>query len=150
MCIVHTLCSHQCAPPPDSHPLSTPPPLYLLNSPLTYHPHPLPIHTQAALCPKGSTERLVWLSAFAISGYSGTINRTSKPFNPLLGETYELLYQEKVCWGEGVGGGHGVDVVNGVGVHSGAGGHSGAGVRSCLGVHDVVGIEHDLCVVCMV
>ncbi len=73
----------------------------------THNPHLLHTHnsnfshtpnlSQAALCPKGSTERLVWLAAFAISGYSGTINRTSKPFNPLLGETYELVFQEKVC-----------------------------------------------------
>ena len=58
------------------------------------------ISAQAALCGKGSVERLLWLSAFAISGYSGTVNRTSKPFNPLLGETYELLCQEKVLYSE--------------------------------------------------
>lgn len=56
----------------------------------------MPVCNQAALCGRGSVERLLWLSAFAVSGYSGTINRTSKPFNPLLGETYELVCQEKV------------------------------------------------------
>ena len=29
------------------------------------------------------------------SAYSSTIGRTTKPFNPLLGETYELIYPEK-------------------------------------------------------
>lgn len=33
--------------------------------------------------------RMAYVSAFAISSYSSTINRVAKPFNPLLGETYE-------------------------------------------------------------
>eukprot|EP01018_Ginkgo_biloba_P032283 Gb_09116 [translate_table: standard] len=36
-----------------------------------------------------SVERLVWVSAFACATYHGSIHRDSKPFNPLLGETYE-------------------------------------------------------------
>lgn len=35
------------------------------------------------------------MAAFAVSGYSSTAGRTSKPFNPLLGETYELIHPEK-------------------------------------------------------
>mmetsp|Transcript_19049 Transcript_19049/g.57551 ORF Transcript_19049/g.57551 Transcript_19049/m.57551 type:complete len:776 (+) Transcript_19049:336-2663(+) len=50
---------------------------------------------QAMTHPAGSLERLLYISAFAVSGYSGTAQRTSKPFNPLLGETYELVCQEK-------------------------------------------------------
>lgn len=33
--------------------------------------------------------RMVYVAAFAGSSYSSTINRVAKPFNPLLGETYE-------------------------------------------------------------
>ena len=35
------------------------------------------------------------MAAFAVSGYSSTAGRTVKPFNPLLGETYELVHAEK-------------------------------------------------------
>ena len=49
----------------------------------------------AASHPPGSMERLVNIMAFAISPYSSTEGRTSKPFNPLLGETYELCSEEK-------------------------------------------------------
>ena len=45
--------------------------------------------------PAGSMERMVRVAAFAISPYSSTEGRTSKPFNPLLGETYELVHVEK-------------------------------------------------------
>lgn len=45
--------------------------------------------------PAGSLERMVRVAAFAISPYSSTEGRTSKPFNPLLGETYELVHVEK-------------------------------------------------------
>src|SRR5688572_26790960 len=34
-------------------------------------------------------ERLVYVAAFAASEYASTLNRVAKPFNPLLGETYE-------------------------------------------------------------
>ncbi|KAK9450282.1 Oxysterol-binding protein-domain-containing protein [Limtongia smithiae] len=36
-----------------------------------------------------SSLRMVYVAAFAASEYSSTINRIAKPFNPLLGETYE-------------------------------------------------------------
>jgi hypothetical protein len=37
------------------------------------------------------TERLVYVTAFAASIYASTIGRVAKPFNPLLGETYEYV-----------------------------------------------------------
>ena len=36
-----------------------------------------------------STERMVYVAGFAASEYASTIGRVAKPFNPLLGETYE-------------------------------------------------------------
>ncbi|EGW32266.1 uncharacterized protein SPAPADRAFT_139837 [Spathaspora passalidarum NRRL Y-27907] len=36
-----------------------------------------------------STLRLIYVAAFAASEYASTINRIAKPFNPLLGETFE-------------------------------------------------------------
>ena len=50
---------------------------------------------QAADFPAGSLERLVHVACFAVSGYAATGKRTSKPFNPLLGETYEFVCPEK-------------------------------------------------------
>ena len=47
--------------------------------------------------PPASVDRLLHIAAFAVSGYSGTAGRTTKPFNPLLGETFEFVCQEKVC-----------------------------------------------------
>jgi len=43
---------------------------------------------KAALC-ESSTQRLLYVALFALSFYSSA-ERTGKPFNPLLGETYEL------------------------------------------------------------
>ncbi|XP_049904736.1 oxysterol-binding protein-related protein 6 isoform X6 [Epinephelus moara] len=41
-------------------------------------------------------ERMVLVAAFAISGYSSTYYRAgSKPFNPLLGESYECIREDK-------------------------------------------------------
>lgn len=45
--------------------------------------------------PRHSVDRLLKVAAFAVSPYSSTVGRTSKPFNPLLGETYELVHVEK-------------------------------------------------------
>ncbi|XP_074268639.1 oxysterol-binding protein-related protein 2A isoform X2 [Silene latifolia] len=39
--------------------------------------------------------RIVNVAAFAVSGYASTEGRLCKPFNPLLGETYEADYPEK-------------------------------------------------------
>lgn len=51
----------------------------------------------AAQC-KDSLEQLAYVSAFTISSYSTTVNRTSKPFNPLLGETYECDRMADLGW----------------------------------------------------
>ncbi|KAJ3087225.1 Oxysterol-binding protein- protein 3, partial [Quaeritorhiza haematococci] len=41
-------------------------------------------------------DRMVLVTAFAISAYSSTVNRAGrKPFNPLLGETYEAVRDDK-------------------------------------------------------
>ena len=41
-------------------------------------------------------DRMVWVAAFAISAYGSTNTRAShKPFNPLLGETYECVREDK-------------------------------------------------------
>lgn len=40
-------------------------------------------------------ERMVYVVAFAASEYASTIGRVAKPFNPLLGETYEYVRPDK-------------------------------------------------------
>lgn len=42
-----------------------------------------------------STERLVYVATFAASEYASTVGRVAKPFNPLLGETYEYVRPDK-------------------------------------------------------
>ncbi|XP_041926759.1 oxysterol-binding protein 2-like isoform X1 [Alosa sapidissima] len=44
---------------------------------------------RAAHC-STSLEQMCLVAAFSVSSYSTTVHRTGKPFNPLLGETYEL------------------------------------------------------------
>lgn len=39
--------------------------------------------------------RILKVAAFAVSGYASSEGRHCKPFNPLLGETYEADYPEK-------------------------------------------------------
>ncbi|EPX73989.1 sterol binding ankyrin repeat protein [Schizosaccharomyces octosporus yFS286] len=39
--------------------------------------------------------RVLYVAAFAASEYASTINRVAKPFNPLLGETYEFCRPDK-------------------------------------------------------
>jgi oxysterol-binding protein 1 len=38
---------------------------------------------------------MAYVMAFALTPYASTINRLKKPFNPLLGETFELINEEK-------------------------------------------------------
>lgn len=38
-----------------------------------------------------ATRRMLFVIAFNVSVYSLTIGRTRKPFNPLLGETFEYI-----------------------------------------------------------
>ncbi len=41
-------------------------------------------------------KRMVFVAAFAVSSYSSTYTRAgTKPFNPLLGETYECVREDK-------------------------------------------------------
>ncbi|KAI9146593.1 Oxysterol-binding protein-domain-containing protein [Paraphysoderma sedebokerense] len=42
-----------------------------------------------------SDERLLLVAAFAMSNYASTVDRTGKPFNPLLGETYEYVRKDR-------------------------------------------------------
>ncbi|KAL2339835.1 hypothetical protein Fmac_007775 [Flemingia macrophylla] len=42
-----------------------------------------------------SLMRILYIAAFAVSGYASTEGRICKPFNPLLGETYEAHYPDK-------------------------------------------------------
>ena len=41
-------------------------------------------------------DRMVKVAAFAVSSYAGTQHRAgSKPFNPILGETFECIREDK-------------------------------------------------------
>lgn len=42
-----------------------------------------------------SLMRILNVAAFAVSGYASTEGRSCKPFNPLLGETYEADFPDK-------------------------------------------------------
>ncbi|GAA5919977.1 hypothetical protein JCM6882_004144, partial [Rhodosporidiobolus microsporus] len=42
-----------------------------------------------------STKRIAYVAAFAMSNYSSTIGRIAKPFNPMLGETFEYCEPKK-------------------------------------------------------
>ncbi|XP_068306045.1 oxysterol-binding protein-related protein 2A-like isoform X2 [Pyrus communis] len=42
-----------------------------------------------------SLQRVLNVAAFAVSGYASSVGRHCKPFNPLLGETYEADYPDK-------------------------------------------------------
>lgn len=42
-----------------------------------------------------SGERMLYVAAFAASEYASTIGRVAKPFNPLLGETFEYVRPDK-------------------------------------------------------
>ncbi|CAL8463373.1 g2907 [Coccomyxa elongata] len=49
---------------------------------------------KAALCPKGSIERMMEVVAFSVSPYA-SCKRPKRSLDPLLGETYELVHPEK-------------------------------------------------------
>lgn len=46
---------------------------------------------------KDPSERMALVAAFIASGYSATLSRESKPFNPLLGETFEWQPADQSC-----------------------------------------------------
>nr|XP_050848076.1 oxysterol-binding protein 1 isoform X1 [Vespula vulgaris]XP_050848077.1 oxysterol-binding protein 1 isoform X1 [Vespula vulgaris] len=52
---------------------------------------------RAAEC-TDSYEQMAYVAAFTISSYSTTASRTGKPFNPLLGETYECDRTDDLGW----------------------------------------------------
>nr|XP_031832165.1 oxysterol-binding protein 1 isoform X1 [Nomia melanderi] len=52
---------------------------------------------RAAEC-TDSYEQMAYVAAFTISSYSTTATRTGKPFNPLLGETYECDRVDDLGW----------------------------------------------------
>lgn len=45
----------------------------------------------AAALQSDATRRIMYVAAFAMSNYSSTIGRIAKPFNPMLGETFEYV-----------------------------------------------------------
>jgi len=47
---------------------------------------------------KDSCEQLSYVAAFTVSSYATTAVRTGKPFNPLLGETYECDRMDDLGW----------------------------------------------------
>ena len=51
-----------------------------------------------AACCESSLEQICYIAAFSISCYATTAIRTGKPFNPLLGETYEADRTEDLGW----------------------------------------------------
>uniref|UniRef100_A0AAQ5Z2I5 Oxysterol-binding protein n=1 Tax=Amphiprion ocellaris TaxID=80972 RepID=A0AAQ5Z2I5_AMPOC len=64
--------------------------LQRLSEDLEYHE----LLDKAAKC-QSSLEQMCYVAAFSVSSYSTTVHRTGKPFNPLLGETYELDRQRE-------------------------------------------------------
>lgn len=59
--------------------------LQRLTEDLEYHE----LLDKAVKC-ENSIEQMCFIAAFSVSSYSTTVHRTAKPFNPLLGETFEL------------------------------------------------------------
>ena len=51
---------------------------------------------EQAVQSRDTLERLLLISAFACASYYGSIHREAKPFNPILGETYE--YKDNNSW----------------------------------------------------
>ena len=45
-----------------------------------------------------SCEQLAYVAAFTVSAYASSLTRTGKPFNPLLGETYECDRRDDYGW----------------------------------------------------
>ncbi|XP_078083029.1 oxysterol-binding protein 2-like isoform X1 [Mustelus asterias] len=64
--------------------------LQRLTEDLEYHE----LLDKAARC-DSPAEQMCYVAAFSVSSYSTTTHRTAKPFNPLLGETFELDRREE-------------------------------------------------------
>ena len=67
--------------------------LQRLNEDLIYHDV-----LNEAVKIKRSCEQICYVAAFASSSYASTVYRTGKPFNPLLGETYECDRRCEMGW----------------------------------------------------
>ncbi|KAI8928786.1 Oxysterol-binding protein-domain-containing protein [Entophlyctis helioformis] len=52
-------------------------------------------HAEGLAGEDASLLRLMLVGAFAMSNYSSTVGRSNKPFNPMLGETFELVRKDK-------------------------------------------------------
>ncbi|XP_072456026.1 oxysterol-binding protein 2 isoform X2 [Notamacropus eugenii] len=65
--------------------------LQRLTEDLEYHE----LLDKAVRC-ENSTEQMCFVAAFSVSSYSTTVNRIAKPFNPMLGETFELDQMEEM------------------------------------------------------
>ncbi|XP_036617635.1 oxysterol-binding protein 2 [Trichosurus vulpecula] len=65
--------------------------LQRLTEDLEYHE----LLDKAVKC-ENSTEQMCFVAAFSVSSYSTTVNRIAKPFNPMLGETFELDQMEEM------------------------------------------------------
>ncbi|KAF8519178.1 Oxysterol-binding protein-domain-containing protein [Gautieria morchelliformis] len=50
----------------------------------------------AAVAERDPHRRIAYVAAFAMSNYSSTIGRIAKPFNPMLGETFEYVRLDKM------------------------------------------------------
>jgi len=53
---------------------------------------------RAAIVAGDSIEQMAYVAAFTVSSYATTTTRTHKPFNPLLGETYECDRLSDMGW----------------------------------------------------
>ena len=67
--------------------------LQRLNEDLIYHDV-----LNGAVKLKASCEQICHVAAFASSSYASTVYRTGKPFNPLLGETFECDRRCEMGW----------------------------------------------------
>ncbi|KAG7323610.1 hypothetical protein KOW79_013312 [Hemibagrus wyckioides] len=67
-------------------------PLSFLQRLTEYMEHTYLIHKACTL--SDSIERMQFVAAFAVSAVASQWDRTGKPFNPLLGETYELIRED--------------------------------------------------------
>ena len=68
----------------------------IFNEPLSFLQRLTEFMEHAYLTHKASSfadpvERMQWVAAFAVSAVASQCKRTGKPFNPLLGENYELV-----------------------------------------------------------
>ncbi|XP_065893633.1 oxysterol-binding protein 1-like [Dysidea avara] len=67
--------------------------LQRINEDLIYHSV-----LEQAVKAKDPWEQICYVAAFASSSYASTVYRTGKPFNPLLGETYECDRRSEMGW----------------------------------------------------